>query len=120
MLFQRERIWEKERESSTPNQGSKPWIREKKGPKSEITYPIPKPPPTSHRLDALLTNSQTPPEGSKHFTWQNKPRDGQSLPTSPYPLRNCSRNRLALTTQLSPGEGENDGAQEAKTPFHSL
>lgn len=42
------------RESSTPNQGSKPWITEKKGPKSEITYPISEPSPRGHRSDTLL------------------------------------------------------------------
>lgn len=119
MLFQRERISGEEgsrRESSAPNQGSKPQITEKKGPKSEITYPISEPPPRSHRSDTLVMLFQAPSEGSERFTWQNKPRAFQSLPTSPQPLRNSSRNRLALTTQLSSGEGKkNHGAWEMKS-----
>lgn len=70
MLFQREGIWGEEgsrRDSNTPNQGSKPWIMEKKGPKSEITEPISELPPRSHGSLTLLTPFQAPSEGREHF-----------------------------------------------------
>lgn len=76
------------RDSSTPNQGSKPWIMEKRGPKSEITEPISEPPPGSHRSVTLLMPLQAPPEGREHF---NRTRHVQSVPASPHPSRNGSR-----------------------------
>lgn len=90
MLFQREGIWGEEgsrRDSSTPNQGSKPWIMEKKGPKSEITEPISEPPPGSDRSVTLLMPFQAPSEGRQHFT-RAEPQIPRAFPN---PSRNCSR-----------------------------
>lgn len=97
------------RDSSTPNQGSKPWIMEKKGPKSEITEPISEPPPGSHRSVTLLMPLQGPSEGRNISPEQNQRfPECLILPTS---LQKWLQNRLALPTQLYPGKGKNDGVQ---------
>lgn len=92
MLFQREGIWGEEgnrRDSNTPNQGSKPWIMEKKGPKSAITEPISEPPPGIHASVTLLMPFQAPSEGREHLP--RTERDFQTVAGSPHPSRNCSR-----------------------------
>lgn len=116
MLFQREGIWGEEgsrRDSSTPNQGSKPWIMEKKGPKSEITEPISEPPPGSHRSVTLLMPFQAPSEGRQHFT-----RAETEIPRAfPNPSRNCSRTGWHSTPH-SAVSWKNDGVQEMESsPF---